>query len=298
MRILSRDKYIYQMNSSNKPQMRVSLGEVFKVETSDCFNGQISEEGDKLTNTDFECFNPATGPIYIEGVQVGDILKINVLDINVNNYGVISVMPEFGITGEFHRDEVTKIVPIIDNKAVFNDSISLDIEPMIGVIGTAPTDESIMTVIPDSHGGNMDCKRITKGSTVLLPVNVEGGLLSIGDLHAVMGDGEVCGCGVEIKGDVTLKVEILRNRKLPLPLVLTENCIMTISSQKTLDEASKLATINMYKFLVDELKLPNEEASMLLSIAGDLRVCQVVNPLKTARFEIQKSVLSNYDYKL
>ncbi len=134
---------------------------------------------------------------------------------------------------------------------MFNDKISLDVEPMIGgVIGTAPANKSIMTVVPDNHGGNMDCKRITADSAVFLPVNVEGGLLSIGDLHAVMGDGEVCGCGVEIKGgDVTIRVEVLKNKSLPLPpLVATKESIMTISSKETLDEASKQATINMYSF--------------------------------------------------
>ncbi len=298
MKTLSRENFVYQMDSSNKPQIYVNDGDILKVETSDCFNGQISKEGDILTNTDFESFNPATGPIYVEGAKVGDILKVHVLEININDYGVISVMPDFGVTGEYHREEKTKIIPIIKNKAVFNDKISLDVEPMIGVIGTAPANKSIMTVVPDNHGGNMDCKRITADSAVFLPVNVEGGLLSIGDLHAVMGDGEVCGCGVEIKGDVTIRVEVLKNKSLPLPLVATKESIMTISSKETLDEASKQATINMYSFLVNELKLSNEEASMLLSVAGDLKVCQIVNPLKTARFEIRKSVLSHYDYKL
>jgi len=286
------------MDRNNKPQVYVNDGDVLKVETSDCFNGQISKEGDILTNTDFESFNPATGPIYIEGAKAGDILKVHILDININDYGVISVMPDFGVTGEYHKEEKTKIIPIIENKAVFNDKISLEVQPMIGVIGTAPISDSIMTVIPNNHGGNMDCKRITADSTVFLPINVEGGLLSIGDLHAVMGDGEVCGCGVEIKGDVTIRVEVLKNKSLPLPLVVTKDSIMTISSKETLDEASKLATINMYSFLVEELKLSNEEASMLLSVAGDLKVCQVVNPLKTARFEIRKSVLNNYEYNL
>lgn len=243
MKILSRDEFVYQMSSNNEPKMHVSLGETFKVETSDCFNGQISNEGDVLANTDDECFNPATGPIYIEGVETGDILKVHILDIEVNEYGVIAVTPGFGTTGEYHREEMSKIIPINNNKATFNENIDISIDPMVGVIGTAPSDSCIMTVIPGSHGGNMDCKRITKGSTVLLPVNVEGGLLSIGDLHAAMGDGEVCGCGIEIAGEVTLKVEVLKNRKLPLPLVLTKESIITIASQKTLDEASKLATI-------------------------------------------------------
>ncbi len=298
MKTLSREKFIYQMNSKNQSVMQVENGETFIVETSDCFNRQISSEDDLMSNLDTECFNPATGPIFIEGAEVGDVLKVQVLDIDVNEYGVIAVMPGFGATGSKHRKEVTKIIPIADNKAVFNDKISLDIDPMIGVIGTAPITESIETVVPDSHGGNMDCKRITRGSEVFLPINVEGGLLSLGDLHAVMGDGEVCGCGVEITGTVTLKVEVLKNRELPLPLIKTSDSIMTVASKETLDSASEQAVLNMYKLLVDTIDLSNEEASMLLSIAGDLKVCQIVNPLKTARYELPKAVLKNYKFEI
>jgi len=298
MKTLTRDKFIYEMNSDNPPQMRVKPMETFIVETSDCFNGQIQAEGDVLANTDFECFNPATGPIYIEGAQKGDIIKVYIEDINIADSGVISVMPEFGVTGVYHKEEKTKIIPIKDGKAVFNDYISLDIDPMIGVIGTAPEDKSIMTVVPDAHGGNMDCKRITKGSTVFLPSNVEGALLSLGDLHAVMGDGEVCGCGVEIKGEVTLKVEVLKDKSLPLPLILTNDVVMTVASHEDLNEAASWVTKNMYQLLVNKLDMSNEEASMLLSIAGDLRVNQLVNPLKTARFEIKKDVFKNYKFDL
>lgn len=298
MKTLTRDKFIYEMNSDNAAQMQVKPMETFKVETSDCFNGQIQSEGVVLAHTDFDCFNPATGPIHIEGAEVGDTIKVHVIDIEVAEFGVISVMPEFGVTGEFHKEEVTKVVPIEDGKAIFNDKISLDIDPMIGVIGTAPAEKSIMTVVPDAHGGNMDCKKITKGSIVYLPTNIDGAMLSLGDLHAVMGDGEVCGCGVEIKGQVTLMVEVLKNKTLPLPLLETQEALMTIASHESLDVAADTATKNMYKLLVNSLSLSNEEASMLLSVAGDLRVNQLVNPLKTARFEIKKQVLMNYDLKL
>ncbi|MCM1988254.1 acetamidase/formamidase family protein [Oceanirhabdus seepicola] len=236
--------------------------------------------------------------MYIEEAEVGDTLKIEIIGIKVNNKGVMAARPNNGVLGEFFDTPKSKIIPIKDNKAIFNKKIHIPINPMIGVIGTAPQNEEIQTTVPDMHGGNLDCKRIVTGSTVFLPVNVKGGLLSIGDLHAVMSDGEIVICGLEVDGEVIVKVHVIKDKHFPLPMVVHGEHIMTISSRKTLDEAAKQATINMHKFLINELKMDVHDAGMLLSLVGELKICQIVDPLMTARMEFPISILDKYNYKI
>lgn len=192
----------------------------------------------------------------------------------------------------------TKIIRVEDGQAIFSDKLEIPIEPMIGVIGTAPADEEVPTGTPKDHGGNMDCKRIKKGSTLYLPVNVEGGLLAMGDLHAVMGDGEVVICGVEIPGEVTVKVTVLKGQDYPLPFLEDDERVMAIASSETLDDAAKQATKNMHTFMVEQLGMDVNEAAMYLSVGADLKICQIVDPLMTARMELPKSVLDKHNYEL
>lgn len=286
------------MSKDNPPIEKICSGETIIFETSDCYNDQIKSEDQLFSSIKQELNNPATGPLYIEGADLGDILKIEIVDIKIGPYGVMTVRPGKGVLGEYFKECKSKIIPIKDNMAIFNNRIQLPVNPMIGVIGVAPKETAIKTTVPDEHGGNLDCKRITKGSIVYLPVFVKGALLSIGDLHAVMADGEIVICGLEVQGEVTIKASIIKNKELPLPMVVAGEHIMTISSKTTLDEASHHATINMHRFLVNELNMDSYEAGMLLSLVGDLKICQVVDPLMTARMEFPVSILNAYHYKI
>ena len=143
----------------------------------------------------------------------------------------------------------------------------------------------------------MDCKRIGAGATLYLPVNVEGALLAMGDLHAVMGDGEVCVCGAEIAGQVTVKVTVIKSQPLPLPFLVTKEHAMAIYSAPGLDAAAEGATLRMREFLISEVKLPAHEAGMLLSLQGDLRICQAVDPNKTCRMELPLYILDKLGYQ-
>jgi amidase len=120
----------------------------------------------------------------------------------------------------------------------------------------------------------------------------------MGDLHAVMGDGEVIICGLEVAGEVTVRVTVIKDKLLPLPMLKEGNHLITIASAETLDQAAKDATIQMHRFLINELGLEFNEAGMLLSLIGNLRICQVVDPLMTARMELPLSVLEKYHYHL
>lgn len=204
--------------------------------------------------------------------------------------------PGKGITGRAVTEETTKLFPVAEGQITFNNKLRFPIAPMIGVIGTAPAGTGIDTGTPGPHGGNMDCTRIGAGATLYLPVNVEGALLAMGDLHAKMGDGEVEVCGVEIAGAVTVRVSVVKNHRLPTPFLVDREIAAAIFSARTLDDASVGATMAMHEFLTTELKMNEHEAGMLLSVAGNLRICQIVDPEKTCRMEIPIGIMEAYQY--
>ena len=296
MQIIHRETAIYSMSPDHAPAAKAADGETLIFETADCFGGQIVCETDRMGTLDWSRINPATGPVYIEGAEPGDTLKVEILSIELASQAAMVEAPGEGLTGLSAREENTKILPIQDHRLVFNDALSLPVQAMIGVIGTAPESESIPTGTPSFHGGNMDCKRITEGATLYLPVNVEGALLAMGDLHAVMGDGEVCVCGAEIAGRVTVRVSVIKGQPLPLPFLVTSEHAMAIYSAEGLDAAAQGTTLRMRSFLIDQVKLPPHEAGMLLSLAGDLRICQAVDPSKTCRMELPLSILHDLGY--
>jgi len=291
------DTKIHQMSKDNAPVAFVKSGETVRFETLDCFGCQLSSEDQLLGGLDWSNINPATGPLFVEGAEPGDVLKVEILNIELDDHGVMVDGPGEGVTGAAVSTETTKIIPVVDGMVRFNDRLTFPISPMIGVIGTAPAGDPVDTGTPGAHGGNMDCKRIGAGATLYLPVNVEGALLAMGDLHARMGDGEVEVCGVEIAGVVTVRVTALKNCALPTPFLVNEDAFMSIFSALTVDEACVGATMAMHSFLTNEVGLNEHEAGMLLSVSGDLRICQIVDPEKTCRMEVPKSIADIYDYR-
>jgi amidase len=283
---LSNENTIFFMDKANVPIASCQSGDTVIFETKDCFSDQITNEEQALTSIDFNRVNPATGPLYVEGARRGDMLEIEILDIKVGKQGVMTAAPGLGALGESLNSPTTKLFPIEGDDVVYSTGLRLPLQPMIGVIGTAPPGEPINNGTPGPHGGNLDTKDIKPGTTVYLPVEVDGALLALGDLHAAMGDGEILICGVEIAGTVTLKVNVKKERMFPLPALKTDTHFMTIASAETLDAAAVQATKNMATFLANRTALSIEEAGMLLSGAGDLYVSQIVNPLKTARFSL------------
>ena len=288
---------VHVMDKANAPAAYAKDGDTVIFETLDCFGGQLTSEDQKMGGLDWSNINPATGPLYVEGAKAGDVLKVEILTIELDDHGVMIHSEGERVTGREVTGEAAKILPIENGCARFNDKLSFPLQPMIGVIGTAPAGEGIPTGTPGEHGGNMDCTRIGAGTTLYLPVNVDGALLAMGDMHAVMGDGEVGVCGVEIAGKITVRVSVIKDYALPTPFLLTDDAAMSICSAKTADEAADRATLAMHRFLVKELGMDGHDAGMLLSIAGNLRVCQVVDPEKTFRMEIPRSVTKAYGYQ-
>ena len=303
MLTIKRDTVVYAMSPENPPVARVHSGDALIFETMDCFSGQIACAEDKLGTLDWSRINPATGPVYVEGAAPGDTLKVEIMRIDLAPQAAIVEMPGSGVTGLAAQEENVKILPVKDGVVTLGEQIELPVKAMIGVIGTAPAEGAIATGTPDLHGGNMDCKRIGAGATLYLPVNVPGALLAMGDLHAVMGDGEVCVCGAEIAGEITVRVTVVKRQQcqpgsgLPLPFLVTKDAAMAIYSAPGLDAAAEGTTLRMRSFLIDAVGMQPHEAGMLLSLAADLRICQAVDPNKTCRMELPLSILEKMGYR-
>lgn len=284
------------MASDHPHVANVTPGETVCFETNDCFEGQFDSPKVQYDGIDWSRINPATGPLYIDGAEPGDILVVQIEKINLDCNGIIFSGPNV-IFNDILAINSLKRVKISDSHVIFNDKLKILLNPMIGVIGTAPKDKEISNGWPGNHGGNMDCKEIKEGTILYLPVNVAGGLLAIGDLHAAMGDGEVTS-GVEVAGKVIVKLELIKSTRLELPMAITKDKIMFIASSDILENAIH-KSVNVAKdWLVNELNIDSVEASMLLSIAGDVKICQVVNPLKTVRMEFPIWIVKEYGYDI
>ena len=288
---ISKEHVIYSMDAKNEPIATCKNGETLVFECLDCFSNQLKTHHDKLDGIDMNHINPATGPVYVLGAKPGDALCVTIRDIEIPEVGTIVAEPNFGRLGHKIKESQTLRTHIYDQKLIDFEGHILPLKKMIGVIGTAPADQAVNTGTPGAHGGNMDTIHITEGSKVYLPVNVEGALLAMGDCHATMGDGEIIGAGLEIPANVTVTVEILRDFDLPLPMVETEDLWMTIASAPTMEAASDQAIENMLEVIRHTTDLDLNQAAMLLSLAGNLRVSQIVNPQVTMRMEIAKTAL-------
>ncbi|CEO30817.1 acetamidase/formamidase family protein [Paraclostridium sordellii] len=290
MNIIRKENYTFTFSNSNKPVSFIKPGNNIVFETHDCMCSQISCETDNLDGIDFDKVNPATGPLYIEGAMPNQTLKVTVQSIDLDNYGIAMTGPGVGVLGEKLDKMTHNILNITENSAIFK-NIELPLNKMIGVIGVAPNSESINCGTPGSHGGNMDCKVIGEGSIVYLPIYTPGALLSVGDVHAVMGDGEIGVSGAEVGAKVDLNVELISNFKINNPIVETDDAYYTIASAQTLDDAYKIAVEDMFEILLSKCSLSKNDLIMLMSLTCDIEVCQVVDPLKTIRYKIKKEIL-------
>lgn len=295
MKTITRDYITNTLSKEDPPCDRIRAGEVVAFETYDCFTNQFLPQEATFENVVRKPGNPATGPLYIEGAMPGDMLKIDILDIEMGPVGIVMLGPGSGSEKEEFPRKVLRRVPVKGGYAYFNEKVKIPIKPMIGVIGVAPAGEGVSTITPMDHGGNMDCTQIKKGASLYLPVFVEGALLSMGDFHGVMGDGEVEDCGLEIEGRATVLVEVVRNKNcVPYPMIETEDRLITIASRESVEEAWRAAARQMFDFIKEKAGMDSEDAGMLLTMAGDLVICQTVNPMKTVRMEFPRYITQSY----
>lgn len=285
------DDYHPTFDKHNTPAAYAHSGDTAIFHCRDCYNGAMHTDRMQRDEMIRTCANPATGPLYVEEARAGDILKVEILDILPDDKGCMSVRPGLGA---YEIDgSICRVFPVDPQAMTVDfDGVSISLRPMIGVIGTAPSGDPVSTELPGEHGGNMDIKDMTAGATLYLPVNVDGALLSMGDIHGLQGDGESAICGLEMNGTVTVRVTVLKDRPdIPTPMLENETHYMTTAADPSLDVCSLAAARKMHRFLMDHTSFDNPHAAMLLSLKGDLRISQIVNDSKGCLMTFPKGVV-------
>lgn len=295
---LDDSKTLFSFDKDLKPVLKVPSGETVRIRTKDCFGNQLQGPEDQLSEIDWEAINPATGPIYVEGAVAGGTLKVHIDNIELDAQTSSCTGKDEGVCGDRFSDWATHFCKVEDGKVVWDERLSIPVAPMIGVIGVAPEGEPVNCGTPGKHGGNMDNTAIAAGATLYFPVAVDGALFGCGDMHAVMGDGEVSVSGAEVAGYTTVTLTALPELSVPNPLIENDTHFGIIVSAESLDKAAELAVQQMVDLLASRTNESEADLVMLLSLVADVRVCQMVDPEKTVRFMVPKYVLDAIGFSL
>ena len=241
--------------------------------------------------------HPMTGPIFVEGAEIGDTLEVRLIAIDfLHPYGVAAFNAGGGVLASdfpYSHQRLIRWTP--GAKSIeFRPGVRVPLAPFFGSIGVAPPMLSgrLSSTPPGWHGGNLDNKDLIAGSVLFLPVHAQGGLLSIGDGHAMQGDGEVTGAALETSLTGTIEVRLRKGQHLKWPRAETPTHYMTMGLDPDLDEATRLATREMVEFLMAEKQLSRDDAYLLCSLAADLRVTQAVDGTKGIHALIAKSIFN------
>jgi acetamidase/formamidase len=292
--IITRDEPTHRRwDATLAPVLEIDPGDVVVVETDDFAGGQIARDSTAadLLELDFEAIYPLAGPIAVRGARPGDALAVEILGFELPEWGWACVIPGLGLLprAEFPDPELRVFDLTAGDRTTLADGVSIPIEPFCGTMGV-PGAAMRSTPIPPPHagGGNMDCRHLTAGTTLYLPAEVEGGLLSLGDAHAAQGDGEVAISGLECAMRTRISIGVVRDARLRAPQLrrgpgsLTPRVdhggwYATMGVEPDLMEASRAAVRAMIEHLERERNLSRADAYILCSLAGDLKICEVVD---------------------
>ena len=269
------------------PVAEVPPGGEVTVELENSSGGQITpgSDAEAIRTLDFGRVNPVTGPLRVPGAEPGDALVVDVLDVTVDDWGWTAAIPGFGLLADRFPEPHLSISRITGGFAELPPGVRIPVVPMIGTIGVAPPEPGEHSVVPPRRwGGNMDIRHVGPGSRLVLPVGVPGALLSLGDTHAAMGDGEVCGTGIETSSTVTLRLGVAKGAAPAFPLIETDpraqrtgRALAATGIGPDLMAASRDAV----GLLVDEVcrrtAIAPVEAYLLASVAADLKISEIVD---------------------
>jgi acetamidase/formamidase len=298
-------RYHYTIGPYVEPGLRVQAGDTVVVETLDAFENKIIDENTKPSEVlEVPFLNPQSGPIYVDGAQIGDTLAVKILSIiprGPQPRGTTCLVPFFGgLTGtdttatlQEALPEIVRKVEVTEKYIRWNDKLKLPYRPFIGTIGTSPQIDSINSLTPGRHGGNMDLPDVAPGSTLYLPVRTSGALLYLGDGHAVQGDGEICGVAVEIATTTTLILDLIKNWSINWPRLENDAYIMSIGSARPLEDAARIAFADLVAWLVALYGFDKWDAYMLLTQVAKVRLGNIVDPNYTVGVSISKEYLSS-----
>jgi acetamidase/formamidase len=279
------DTFHYKWNRSHPPVIRIAPGDTVTFEINDVSSWQITEDWSSkdLLNFDAAKLYPLSGPVFVEGSAPGDALVVEVLEVRIGDFGWSAILPGFGVLEEFKSPYLYKWNLKNKRFAGFENGIRIPIRPFCGVMGVAPQERGSFDVMPPGrHGGNMDIRHLTKGSVLELPVWAEGALFSTGDVHASMGDGEVCVSAIECPGTARFRFGVRKNARLKWPRYSTRgeerrDYYVATGIAKDLMTAAKESVRNMLSYLTTAYGLKKEAAYVLCSVAADLRIHEVVD---------------------
>jgi acetamidase/formamidase len=301
---IGREIFHYKWNREHKAALTIEPGESVDFEVNEVSSWQITKDAkaDRLVGMDANKLYPLSGPVFIEGAEEGDALEIEVEEIETADWGWSAIIPGLGLLPEFNEPYLFIWNLQRGRKyAEFKNGIRVPLGPFCGVMGVAPKEPGELDVLPPGkHGGNMDIKHLTAGSKLLLPVWVDGGLFSVGDMHAGMGDGEVCVTAIECPGRVKLKFDLIKQASISFPRLLSKGStgddsrgfFVTTGIAPDLMEACRLATRELISYLGKQHGLTREDAYILCSVAADLKVHEVVDtPNWVVGLWIAKSIL-------
>jgi acetamidase/formamidase len=280
-------------NRDNPPVIRIAPGETVEFHPVDSSGGQLNARStlSDLIALDFGKVNPVAGPVYIEGAQLGDAIKVTLLDFAPSGWGWTANIPGFGLLADQFKDpalhiwkyDATSLAP-----AMFGPGGRVPLKPFCGTIGLVPAEAGQHSVVPPRRmGGNMDIRDMAAGTELYLPVEVAGGLFSVGDTHACQGDGEVCGTAIESPCSVQAKFELVKGANLPFPRFTTPGPVsrhldvkgyeVTTGIGPDLMDGARAAVSGMIDLLSKRYNMNAVDAYMLCSVCGDLRISEVVD---------------------
>ncbi len=277
--VISREEVVWAFGPEMTPVLEVEPGAVVRFETNDCFTGQIQSEQDLVTGIDFARVNGATGPVAVKGAEPGDSLVVEFLEVTPGEQGVATIIPGFGQLIDEVSSPVTKLFRVEGETIRMNERVTFPLRPMVGVIGVATGGEELTNAYAGRHGGNLDDHLHGPGAKVYFPVRQPGGMFAVGDMHASMGDGEICGTGVEIGGEVTARFDVLKGKQAEWPVSELERAwVAHGTAGGDFMEALRAACEEAARLLVDQWGFTIEEAFIFISVACDANVCQACQP--------------------
>lgn len=296
-------KYNYNFDHRIEPVVHIESGETVVVYTEDGFGGL---NNDRIHHLQTE-LNPLTGPIFVNGAEPGDSLKITIISIEPTRewgascllHGIGALVPNnYTIMPTDSIPEKVYIYKFANNNTELkcDNLLSFPYEPCIGTIGTAPEDEAKKSTATFNQGGNIDVPDVSSGNILYLPIAVTGAYLSLGDVHAKQGDGELCGVSIEMPAKVSLKIEVVKGKTIKCPRVESPTEIMSIGSCKPMDDAARMAYHELIGWMV-ELGWEDLIAYQTLSQCGKLHVGNMVNSSYSLVAKVDKEVAYRTQHK-
>jgi len=306
----SPDQYAYAFGG-REPLLTVPPGTIVEVFTEDCYAGNVRGVGDLPSEVcTFPFLNPVSGPIAVEGAEVGDTLAVHFVSITpARDHAFSSTFPHFGALTTTHQTAM--LHPALEEKVWVYEidrergtcrfqarasdfSIELPLDPMHGTVGVAPAaNETIMSITPAAHGGNMDTPEMRTGVTAYFPVNVPGGLLSLGDGHARQGEGEVCGTAVESAMDTVVVVDLVKGGAPLSPRIESDDFLMTTGNTRPLEDAFRMSQSELVAWTGSLLGLEELDAYQLVSQVGHAPAGNVVDTNYTMVAKLPTSLLGS-----